>query len=91
MTQSLITIGVTYMIMAAPFFMEPFLPITLKPFQRQLYLLFFACGLANLVAGLLSIPFPSDGWYAVLILSLLVLAAFMMRMVKTLRRELKKD
>ncbi|RFA32312.1 hypothetical protein CAI16_18350 [Virgibacillus dokdonensis] len=79
------------MVMAAPFFMEPFFSITLKPFQRRLYLLFFACGLAKLIAGLLSIPFPSNGWYIVLIVSLLLLAAFMMRMVKKFRRENEKD
>lgn len=91
MTQSLITIGVTYMIMALPLFLGRFIPITLKPVQRRLYVLFFFCGLANFIAGLLSIPLPSNGWYAVLLISLLALAAYMLRMVHTLRRELEKD
>lgn len=91
MTQSFLTIGVTYMIMSAPFFMESFLAITLHPIQRKIHLLLFATGLLHLIAGLLSLLFPGDGWYAVMVLSCLIFCLAIRRIVKQLTVKRKEN
>lgn len=87
MTLTLLTIGASYMLMGFPVLLERIHAITLKPTQRHIHIVLFACGLINLLAGLLSIAFPAMGWYAVLFVSQLMMTAYMIRTIKHLMQE----
>ncbi|MGX1266622.1 hypothetical protein RKD55_004566 [Rossellomorea marisflavi] len=87
MTLTLLTIGASYTLMGLPVLLERILALTLKPIQRQIHYVLFACGLLNVIAGFLSIAIPTIGWYAVLLISQLLLAGFMLRTIKTLIQE----
>lgn len=83
MTSALITVGITYMILGLPLFIEIYTKtITLKDVQRRIYSMLFVLGVILFACGLLSILFPSAWWSVMLVLSSIVIYRSATRMIK---------